>query len=252
MFGAREDAGPSTSCLAHATTQLLSNLPTLCVPDRARFTLYGTGPRLATPTATIPEVFSQRARDGPEHIAGVHLGRKITYGELDACADRLCAELLRRGISRGARVCLLVQRSLAMLVGILGVLKAGAAYIPLDGGIVTDQTLAYVLKDSGAALVLYTKKFEGRLCGDVQALCLDEYEGTRSRGRAPGSSGCRRKVAGSMLDEAYVIYTSGEPIFRSKLYSEFKQHVGTTGMPKGVSVSHRNVTNCKPHSHPSK
>ncbi|KZV88846.1 nonribosomal peptide synthetase 12 [Exidia glandulosa HHB12029] len=189
--------------------------------DRARFVEFGFGERQPVPFPTIHAAFEHQARSYPAATAVEHLSRSISYAALDASANKLAARLRQLGVRPGIRVCMLVQRSIPMVVGILAVLKAGGAYVPLDGGIVTDSTLEHVIADSGAPLVLALREFAPRV-KTGRILCLEdiiaqddniEYVGHVENLSTPN-------------DAVYVIYTSG-----------------TTGKPKGVEVMHRNVVN---------
>ncbi|KAF9013277.1 nonribosomal peptide synthetase 12 [Cyathus striatus] len=146
----------------------------------------------------------------------------ITYGELDFQANSLATRLRDIGVRTDSRVCLLVERSILMIVGIVAVLKAGAAYVPLDGNIVSDSTLRHALKDSGSSVVLTLRKFSHRILNTPQVFCLDEI----SYDKSPSEHCNKPEDWSSPKDGAYVIYTSG-----------------TTGVPKGVDVSHGNVIN---------
>ncbi|KAH9846556.1 hypothetical protein C2E23DRAFT_852192 [Lenzites betulinus] len=234
---ARTSAAYSTAAQASpvatkATSDILTHTThlSLTVQDRCRFALYGVGLQRPVEPSCIHHIISRYARTAPDATAASHLGDTMTYQELDRASDRLARHLaLATTVSRGSRVCLLVQRSLHMLVGILGILKAGAAYIPLDGGIVTDKTLSHVLKDSGAAAVVCTSAFALRVPHGTPAVPIEAHMSISADAQtstAVAEFKCMRTDPSSHLDEAYVIYTSG-----------------TTGMPKGVSVTHRNVTN---------
>ncbi|HEY4593389.1 MAG TPA: amino acid adenylation domain-containing protein, partial [Thermoanaerobaculia bacterium] len=128
-------------------------------------------------------------------------GNRLTYGELEARANRLARRLQARGVGPGDRVALLLERSAELVVAVLGVLKAGAAYVPIDPAYPAER-VAFVRADSGAALLLTAADLEG----------LDAY----------GSE--RLAIPLDAELPAYVIYTSG-----------------STGTPKGVVVTHANV-----------
>ncbi|KAJ7169080.1 AMP-binding protein [Mycena crocata] len=182
------------------------------------------GKTMAIPHQTIPIQFSSQARNHPDSIAIEDSTLSITYGDLERQSDSLAALLLSKGLIRGERVCLLVHRSIPFVIGILAILKSGASYIPLDGGIVPDKVLDEILRDARPRFILASSQFFARATETcVTALDLDaEIIALVPQKRLPGP------CAESMLpsDEAYVIYTSG-----------------TTGKPKGVSISHRNIVN---------
>ncbi len=137
--------------------------------------------------------------------ACVFEGRSLSYGQLNAAANRIARFLQRQGVVRGDRVGIRIPRCPEMLGAMLGVLKSGAAYVPLDPTWPEDR-LSLMATDAGVKCVL---TFE-----DAQAAMQS------------GESGDDLRLAGDAADLAYVIYTSG-----------------STGAPKGVMVEHRNVVN---------
>lgn len=187
-------------------TQIFHHLPSeLSLADRCLFALYGVGPQRLLTTLPIHFIFSRHAQARPDSLAATYLGTSISYAQLDDVSNRLAVELAGRGVRRGDRVVLVVQRSLYMLVGILGTLKAGAAYIPLDGGVVTDHTLSFILQDSGATFALYTSPFHERILSTLPSICLDKFL------FCPSDKATSYTVeTTSPSDEAYVIYTSGK------------------------------------------
>ncbi len=171
------------------------------------------------PLACLPELFQERARVEGERVAAVCGGESLTYGELDHRSGLLAGYLRGLGVLPGERVGLLVERSLEMLVGILGILKAGGSYVPLDPGHPVER-LGWMLSDAGASLVLTQERLLGRLPGSwVPRVCLDRDWAEISSSVAWGG-----EAGWSPESPAYVMYTSG-----------------STGKPKGVSVPHRAV-----------
>ncbi|HEX6747477.1 MAG TPA: amino acid adenylation domain-containing protein [Longimicrobium sp.] len=163
--------------------------------------------------------FAAQAARSPDAVAATYEGERLTYAELDARANRLAHHLAARGTRPGDLVGLCVERSLETVVGILGILKAGAAYLPLDPAY-PDERIAHMLADSGARLVLATADLASRVSGDgITAILLDS---DRAEIDAHPSIPPAVEVDGDAL--AYVIYTSG-----------------STGRPKGVQVTHANV-----------
>lgn len=180
-----------------------SALQCLSAEDTALFYRFGFGKRAEAPFQCIHHAFEHHAARDPNAIAVEHLGSTITYGELDSRANALAHQLRSMGVRPGSRVCLLVQRSIPMVVGIVAILKAGAAYVPLDGGIVTDSTLAFVLKNSKATLVLALADYVHRV-SSLPLINLNDVMAT------PDSITPKPQDLSSPGDSAYIIYTSGK------------------------------------------
>jgi amino acid adenylation domain-containing protein len=167
----------------------------------------------------LHQLFERQAALRPDAPAAVFESLTWSYGELDRRANQLAHHLLRLGVGPEVRVGLFVERSLDMLVGMLGTLKAGGAYVPLDPGYPKER-LAFTLGDSGARVVLTQERLAGRLPqSGARVVRLDADWDTIAKepGESPGGP-----VAAD--DVAYVIYTSG-----------------STGKPKGVVIPHRAV-----------
>ncbi|NIF19981.1 AMP-binding protein, partial [Pantoea sp. Cy-639] len=154
----------------------------------------------------------------PEALAVVQGEQRLSYGELNQRANRLAHYLIRRGVACGDRVALCLERGPQRLVGMLAVLKAGAAYVPVDPAYPA-QRIAYLLSDSAPALVLVEAATAG-LVGEVASVALD---GDAWRGE-PDTNPVVEGLDDQQL--AYVIYTSG-----------------STGQPKGVMVEHHTLAN---------
>ncbi|MBL3671549.1 amino acid adenylation domain-containing protein, partial [Streptomyces sp. M2CJ-2] len=175
--------------------------------------------------ATLPQLFEAQAARTPDATAVVFQGDEVSYAELDARANRLARLLIARGAGPERLVALALPRSAQMMVALLAVLKAGAAYLPVDPGYPADR-IAYMLTDAAPALVVTTSGAAGVLPTGTAALVLDD-PGTRELlERQPATAPCDadRLAPLSVHHPAYVIYTSG-----------------STGRPKGVVVPHGNV-----------
>ncbi|KAH7333006.1 amino acid adenylation domain-containing protein [Rhizoctonia solani] len=196
------------------------SLSALSPEDRRLFHEYGLGKRVPLSFTSLVEAFQIHAQSTPSSTAVHYLNESITYGELDRQSSELAARLGGLGVRSGHRVVLLVKRSISMVIGILGILKTGAAYVPLDGGIVTDSTLAHIITDADVKVVLTLRAFTSRVeTLAVTPLLLDEPWSTKEVNLYSAHT-----FTGQ--ESAYIVYTSG-----------------TTGTPKGVDVSHRNVLN---------
>ena len=125
---------------------------------------------------TLPELFEAQVARTPDAVAVVFEDECLTYGELNARANRLAHCLRQRGAGPDVLVGLCVERSLEMIVGLLGILKAGAAYVPLDPSY-PQERLAYMADDARPVLVLTQQALSDRLDRGIARLCLDsEWE----------------------------------------------------------------------------
>ncbi|MGH3070488.1 MAG: amino acid adenylation domain-containing protein, partial [Streptosporangiaceae bacterium] len=183
------------------------------------------------PAATLPELFRAQAGRTPQATAVTCGTTRLTYAQLEAEANRLAQYLVQAGVGPEQVVALAVPRSAQMVVAVLGVLQAGAAYLPIDPGYPAGR-IAFMLGDAGPALCLCTAATSAALPAGhpVRKIVLDDPAVARaiaSRPAAcPGEPGPgKRAGAPRPASPAYVIYTSG-----------------STGTPKGVVVTHQNVT----------
>ncbi|OJZ75780.1 non-ribosomal peptide synthetase, partial [Mycobacterium paraffinicum] len=175
---------------------------------------------------SIPDLFAGQVSRAPAAVALVFEGRSMTYRELDEAANRLAHFLVGRGAGPGQSVALLLARSPAAVIAMLAVLKTGAAYLPIDPGL-PDARIEFMLADATPIAVVTTADMGSRLDGceptvvDIADPRIDTQPGTALPAPTPD-------------DIAYLIYTSG-----------------TTGVPKGVAVSHHNLTQLLKSLNPS-
>ena len=193
----------------------LAGLPLLSAAERHQLLAeWNPGATAAGRPGCLHRLFEAQVDRAPEAPALSVGAERLTYGDLDRRANRLARHLQASGVRPGDRVALLLERSAEMLVTILAVLKAGAAYVPLDPAYPAER-LAFTLEDSGASLLVTS----GDLTMDVRTVRLDaERDEIESRG------GERLEIPADPDLPAYVIYTSG-----------------STGRPKGVVISHASV-----------
>ncbi len=186
----------------------------------------GTGEELPL----LPALIGAQARQTPDAVALYHGGEQWTYGEVWRRAGRLARRLRELGVGPEERVGVCLERSPAMLISLLAVLRAGGAYVPLDPAY-PGERLAYMLADSGARLLVTRGSLPALPAkAGVSILDLDldpDHPAAPREGREETAEGEEGEAAGPRPGPdnlAYVIYTSG-----------------STGRPKGVAVEHRNV-----------
>ncbi|MFI9157565.1 MupA/Atu3671 family FMN-dependent luciferase-like monooxygenase [Kitasatospora aureofaciens] len=195
---------------------------TVLPPDElATLTDWQCGTPAGVPDAAlVHRLLAQRVAATPDEVALVASDTTLTYRELDHLADRFAAQLRRLGVAPDEPVGVHLGRTSLLMVTLLGILKAGAAYLPLDPGYPRDR-LAFMVADAGVRLVVADSRSAaaaGRL-GAAQVVVPDLTG--QPQGPADGEP-----PAPTPDNLAYVIYTSG-----------------STGRPKGVMVTHRNVAN---------
>jgi amino acid adenylation domain-containing protein len=200
-------------------------LPLLSAAERAQLATEWTDTAAArAPGWSIPGLFRAQAARTPEAVAVSCAGQALTYRALDAWAGRIAARLRREGAEVDALVALCAERSLALVAGLLGILRAGAAYVPVDPSYPAER-LAYMLDDSAASILLIQEPLLARLAGlpsgqGARVVLLEDTAG----GPAAAPPGIAARLHPESL--AYMIYTSG-----------------STGRPKGAMNSHRAVCN---------
>jgi amino acid adenylation domain-containing protein len=161
---------------------------------------------------TIAALFSIQAGRSADRVALELDDQKFTYKELDQLSDKLASYLANIGVNTKTVVPLCLNRSFDMIVGILGIIKAGAAYVPIDPSFPAAR-INYILKDIGAKFTVSNLPYRERIPGNV--VLIDEAVETKKSSEI---------ISGSPSDLVYVIYTSG-----------------STGVPKGVMVENRSL-----------
>lgn len=177
-------------------------------------------PVLEAPARTFLSRFHFQAQLRPDAPAVTQGGRTLTYQELDRRSNAVARHLMARGVGSEMLVGVLLDRSPEMLTALLGIWKAGAAYVPLDPAFPRHR-LAYMVRDARPAVVVTHSRLLETLGSDVQTVCLD-----RDAARIGTQSPELPDASVDPADRAYVIYTSG-----------------STGSPKGVEVTHGGVLN---------
>ena len=179
------------------------------------------------PAASLPELFEAQVGLVPDNVAVVFEDTELTYAELNVRANRLAHHLIDHGIGPEDVVGLAVPRSAQMVVALLGVLKAGAAYLPVDTEYPAER-IAFMLGDAAPVCVITTTGAVSGLAEGTEVLLLDDpavEEVLAGQADTDPGDGDRTGPL-SLANPAYVIYTSG-----------------STGRPKGVTVTHYSLTN---------
>ena len=199
----------------------LSSIDVLDAPEHARLDGWGNRAVLAgrapTPLVSVPALFTAQVARTPDAVAVTFEGRSMSYREVEQAANRLAHLLADHGAGPGQYVGLLLERSAQAIVAIMAVLKTGAAYLPIDPSL-PDARIEFMLTDAAPLVALST----GGLCSRLDGCRLAVIDVADPRIRAcPDTS-----LPGPAPDDiAYLIYTSG-----------------TTGVPKGVAITHHNIT----------
>ncbi|WP_200215663.1 non-ribosomal peptide synthetase [Micromonospora coerulea] len=196
----------------------VSRLPVLDEGARLRLDEPNATEREWTGARLLHELVEEQAGRTPEATALICGAERLTYRDLNSRADRLAHRLRERGVGPDVVVGLCVERSADLVTGLLGVLKAGGAYLPMDPDYPTDR-LTYMVEDSGTRVVLTDSAHAGRFAAPHVTLLDDLLDGPAGPERRPASGAGPGNLA-------YVIYTSG-----------------STGRPKGVMIEHRTIVN---------
>jgi amino acid adenylation domain-containing protein len=172
--------------------------------------------------APVHALIARQARHAPDALAVLGGARTMTYGALDAASSRLAQRLAALGAKPGTFVALLVDRSPDLIVAMLGILRAGAAYVPLDPAY-PDERVASIVADAAPAVIVTTSALAPRLATHACAHLLVDSD---DDGATAHAHAVPRDVNVAPDDPAYAVFTSG-----------------STGKPKGIVVSHRSLAN---------
>ena len=172
------------------------------------------------PQQCVHELIEQQAASSPNAVAVVFGNETLTYAELQARSAEMAAFLQKQGAGPGQLVGICLERSAEMVVAMLGVLRAGSAYVPLDPAYPKER-LDFILGEAGVKVLLTQERVAVELTGvKARMICLDSEKALIAREKLT------EKPAITLDELAYVIYTSG-----------------STGKPKGVEIQHRAVVN---------
>lgn len=164
------------------------------------------------------DLFEEQAHRKGNNIALSHNNQQITYKKLNQMANQLVRKLRKQGVKKNSVVGIIIKPSFEMLIGILGVLKAGGTYLPIDPDFPAER-IDFMLRDSGAQLILTSKDINYNISGDYEIIDLTDqiiYKNEKSN----------LKIERHCEDIIYIIYTSG-----------------TTGQPKGVPIKNNGLIN---------
>jgi non-ribosomal peptide synthetase component F len=184
----------------------------LPLEEQTLLSQFGRGPAIAVPHSLIHEAIEAVVEGHANAIAAKHDGKALTYQQLDTAANRLAHYLIQSGLKPRQRVCLVVHRSFEMLIGLLAILKAGCQYVPIDGGVASEQALKHIFTDSDARFILCLPNFWDKIRhftrNDAMILALTLDTGAFYPSTKPS-------VQVLPQDGAYAIYTSGTHINRA-------------------------------------
>src|SRR5581483_1708029 len=211
---------PTARVKADRPAQLRGNLVTANPVPRE-----WCGVTRAAPSETLPQLFQAQVTRTPDATAVTCRGKRLSYAELNTRANQLARRLVGLGAGPERLVAIAMPRSAEMLVAVLAVLKAGAAYVPLDPGYPAER-IGFVLADARPVAVLTTAVTGRNLPGEVPQVVIDDPVTVAAISRLPDGDLADADRVGALrpASPAYVIYTSG-----------------STGQPKGVLVEHRNA-----------
>ncbi|SOB88724.1 non-ribosomal peptide synthetase [Streptomyces sp. 1331.2] len=215
--------------LEHVLTQAMTRadepvdqLPVLPDDESRRVVELGRGPH-TPPASDVLTRFEQQAAARPQAPAVVCGDRTLSYGQLDALAERIAHALHRSGANTESRIAVCLERGPELVAAFLGTWKAGAAYVPLEPAH-PDERNRFVLEDTGAPVVLTQRALAHRFTHcPVEVVCLDAPDRDDTEPARPGRTARQPAAPGTL---AYVIYTSG-----------------STGRPKGVMIEHGPLAN---------
>jgi non-ribosomal peptide synthetase component F len=188
------------------TPSLSNNVFDCPTKHQSRAHGFGRGAKLSVPHGTVHEAFENIVDTYPGVVAAIHGAQSITYLQLDLAANRLANYLISSGLHPRQRVCLVMQRSIEMLIGFLAILKAGCQYVPIDGGVASDEALRHIFADTESRFILCLPRYWDRAkqFASQEAIVLELGMNTGAY-----YSPMRPGIPVTSEDGVYAMYTSG-------------------------------------------
>lgn len=226
-FSATLDARP-TPQTARKFVFDTSGLQGLSPTDRKLFEQFGQGPMQTLPHYCLHHAFEDRVREMPEAIAATCDGKSISYHQLNQRANHLAARLRAAGVRNGDNVALFVRRSIPMLVGMLAILKTGAAYVPQDIRTAPREQLQHIIGQAETRVILTLSEYRDQCPAPAGHTCLliDDIMADAGQLWSDKFTTLLPRQEISPSQTCFILFTSG-----------------TTGKPNGVRVTHQNVCN---------
>ena len=205
-----------------APTQMINALPMLNEVEQHQLLSDFNDTKLAYPNKSLIDFFEAQVVNTPSNVAVVFEDKELTYHELNCKVNQFARLLQSKGVTKETIVPIYIERSIEMVIGLLGILKAGAAYVPIDPDYPADR-ISYMLEDIGTSMVVTSRQSSAKIrsVADLMIIAVDDDSAALKDNK---EDNLETAIFSNQL--AYVIYTSG-----------------STGKPKGVMIEHGSVAN---------
>ena len=199
-------------------TRYISSLPLLTQTEKQQILEEWNNNKTEYPeTCGLHQLFEEQVKRTPNTIALILENQQLTYQELNQQANQLAHYLKSLGVKPEDKIGIAIDRTFDLIIGLLGILKTGAAYVPLDPNYPSER-LAFTIQDAECSVILTQQKFSETLPLNGKIICLDIYQSVGVEKSNPSQD------INAKNHLAYIIYTSG-----------------STGKPKGVAITHHSV-----------